>query len=157
MLKFTMPHLDKLSDILTRGASDELRELLSSVYFSKDVLNNKFMWAIANEQLTCAEVLLERGANLSYKMPLGENALMIAAKKGLERSALFLVDHGIPLDEVHPLSGKTALMFAAEAQDGTTGVFHLLVTRGANTELKDQDERTAFDMLHAGTNLSFRP
>lgn len=97
--------------------------------------------AIGEERLDLLELLLEAGADVNGVNEYKDTALMHAAGLGKIQGVLRLLDRGATVDAREQRVGMTALMDAA--QSGHTEVVDLLIARGADPELVDNDGKSA--------------
>ncbi len=97
--------------------------------------------AIGEERLDVLDLLLEMGANVNGVNEYDDTALMHAAGLGHMACVLRLLDRGATIDAREKRIGMTALMEAARS--GHTNVVDLLIARGANSELLDNEGKSA--------------
>ena len=89
------------------------------------------------------ELLLRYGAKVNQTTKTGETALIMSVARQAKPEVIkALVDAGAQLD-VRNDEGMTALMYAADAENLETA--RVLVLAGANVNLKDNDNETAWD------------
>ncbi|KAL5093393.1 hypothetical protein Trisim1_011197 [Trichoderma cf. simile WF8] len=84
-------------------------------------------------------LLLDRGAELDAKDPMGRTPLLHAARSGSEAIVRLLLDRGAELHAKDEM-GRTPLSHAAQSNSKAT--VNLLLDRGAELDAKDQGGRT---------------
>ncbi|MBL8255923.1 MAG: ankyrin repeat domain-containing protein [Pseudoxanthomonas mexicana] len=72
---------------------------------------------------------------LTYKTPEGDSCLHIAAARGNERVANYLIDRGLDVNSVGDM-GSTPLHYAY--MFGTVDVQNLLIRRGARSDVRNE-------------------
>lgn len=97
--------------------------------------------------LACAPILLSAGADVATLGVRGQNALQNAAAYQNLEFVRLLLDQGAPLDP-QCARGYTALMRAAISYDRNPAVVNLLLSRGARTDLKEENGNTALTLAH---------
>ena len=121
----------------------------------------RFLYSIALIFATCqgktevAKHLIQSDAcNVNAQNILGNTALIFAASWGhTEIVKLILQKDRSSIDVQGVEYKKTALMWAC--QSGNAAVIELLIRSGANLDLKDKDNKTAFQLLdERGGDLS---
>ena len=75
-----------------------------------------------------------------YKSPEGDTCLHIAALRGDYRAALLLIDGGVSVNSIGDM-GNTPLHYAAA--EGHKEIFDLLVSRGADKEIRNEFGKVA--------------
>ena len=91
-------------------------------------------------------LLLQFNADPNFKSKSGKTPLMAAANLGFSRGAKVLIQHGAKIEESDN-SGNTALIIAAETEDGL-GVVKRLLKAEADVNAVNEDGNTA---LHAAS------
>jgi len=86
------------------------------------------------------KLLLDNGANISFKENGIWTPLMLACMNGHYDTAKLLLDSGAEIDIKTPL-GETALYYAIE--NGHSDVARLLIEQGADVNVQDKFEKTA--------------
>jgi ankyrin repeat protein len=99
------------------------------------------MWASFNGHTAVARYLLDQGANVNAKDADGRGALMYASSGPFAETVKLLLDRGAQVDLQGTAEGFTALMTAAA--EGQLAVVQLLLARGANPSIRDEDGDTA--------------
>lgn len=108
----------------------------------------KLLEAIMYQEFDKAKDLVRKGVDVDYQDgSYGSTALMLACQFAFVDMARFLVEHNAELD-LQAKNGQTALMAAARASEE---LFDLLISRGADVELKDEHGLTA--LTHAFMGL----
>jgi ankyrin repeat protein len=117
--------LARARELLSRGASREAR--LSADGFP--VLTT----AASAGHLEMVRLLVEQGANVNAKGPVGMTALMLASSSGRTEIVRFLLDHGADFN-AKAFGGQTAMLLAAN--EGRSEVVELLASRGSRIDPK---------------------
>lgn len=94
----------------------------------------------ATGQIDAVKVLLERGADASWRNLVGTSALMRAAKYGHEKVFRLLIAHGADVDAQN-VNGSTSLMRASSY--GNPAIVQELLQVGAKIDQRDRDGGTA--------------
>jgi ankyrin repeat protein len=89
------------------------------------------------------KILLQRGANVEARDPVGETGLLLASSAGHIEIVRLLLDGGAGIDQKSGYTGCTALAYAAVK--GRVEVMKLLLERGADPKMKDYHKQTALD------------
>jgi ankyrin repeat protein len=98
--------------------------------------------ATRSDQTTIIDWLVEKHANINLTNCHNETALLIASRAGFLNSVkLLLTAAKIDLDAQENKYGNTALIFAATS--GNEDVVQLLLEEGADSNLKNHENRTA--------------
>lgn len=96
------------------------------------------LWlAATNRSPTMTEILLEHGADATYRMPHGENAVMAAARAGDAESIRLLLAAGADPNASEAKYGETALIWAAA--ENQADAIRALVAGGADPDRKAKD------------------
>jgi ankyrin repeat protein len=75
-----------------------------------------------------------------YRSPEGDTCLHIAALRGDYRAAVLLIDGGVSVNSIGDM-GNTPLHYAAA--EGHQEIFDLLVSRGADKEIRNEFGKVA--------------
>ncbi|HUS08753.1 MAG TPA: ankyrin repeat domain-containing protein [Bryobacteraceae bacterium] len=84
-------------------------------------------------------LLLEKGADSNIKTKKNETALADAATAGNEETIKLLLDHGAEVN-VQDIRGYSALLYAAGSDTLPVNVVKMLLAKGANPEVRGDDE-----------------
>jgi len=100
------------------------------------------MKAATNGHVEVTKLLIRAGANIEKRPPSGFTSLMWAASDGHTQVCQVLIEARADLEAVS--DGWTSLMFAAS--NNHTGAIRLLLDNGANPDVRNKDNQTAFDI-----------
>ena len=162
-------NVGKLNDLLQRGFDPNTRNekgqpgltvamreqspkvarvLLDQSTLDVNALNlvgeSALMIAAIKGDLTSVKLLLDRGARINQP---GWTALHYAASGPESSTVEWLLDRGAEVDALSP-NGSTPLMMAA--QYGSEASVDLLLARGANMALRNQQDLGAIDFARSG-------
>lgn len=127
--------VSQLSTLLDRGIDPD----------TVDAFNNSLLIIASRENHPdVVELLVTRGARISYRNEAGDSALMLAALRGNEAIALRLLHAGAEVNH----EGWTPLMYAAF--EGHVELVDLLIRAGADVNAKAPNNATA--MMFAARN-----
>lgn len=92
-------------------------------------------WAVRNQHLEIAEILLGRGADRHIRDADGQTPLLWAARNGHEALAESLLKRGVAID-TQDKQGRTAFFWAVE--NSNEGIVKLLMDRTGEKEVKNR-------------------
>ena len=116
----------KFEYVFSDGTASGMTLLLLAVTYGHEVL---------------AEVLLQRGADVSLPSSDGDTALSLAAAYGSEKLVELALQHGAEIDRRGGSTSSTALMVVA--RQGHPSVARQLLGAGANAKIRNVDGKTA--------------
>ncbi|KAJ0398645.1 hypothetical protein P43SY_009940 [Pythium insidiosum] len=134
-------HIDIVRRLLARGAD------LGSKSNNGDAALH---FTASRGWITVASLLLQHGADVETRNENGETALHCAASSGQIEVVRLLLEHHVNI-VAEDNRGDAALHYAAS--HGHTGVVRLLLGYGADTEAKNELEKTAFGVLFEDSKL----
>jgi ankyrin repeat protein len=105
------------------------------------ILNTALARAARSSNVEITKQLLAVGANVDAITVEGKNALHWAALARSESVVAFLLQEGA-IPDIPDLSGCTALFWASSVQPSNEKVVELLLQRGVQTEVQNEDGRT---------------
>ena len=146
-----------LHDAAARGDVETLRTLLDAkcdttyIDASDRAGRAPLMWAAQNGHTDCAQLLLQRGADVRRRSRSKSTAAHIAAGRGCSETLLALLDAGCDVD-ARDFLGMTPAICAA--QGGHTDCVQLLLKHGADISRFDDDKLTAVHYAIASANLN---
>jgi ankyrin repeat protein len=103
----------------------------------------KLMCAAMDNDMITAERLIALGINVNEQDRRGLSPLMYAALNNHPDMISFLLDNGADINMTDKMAGSTALIWAASANN--LGAAQKLIERGADRNIMDQHNMTAFD------------
>lgn len=109
-------------------------EIENDFYIVKDEYNPAFYFTIIGDCFNLIREIEENPQLLNFKDPLKRNLLCIAARNGHATICEYLINKGVPVNEIQH-TGNTALHYAANY--GQLEVVKLLLNYGANTNIKN--------------------
>jgi ankyrin repeat protein len=105
------------------------------------------------DTLDSVKLLLQKGANVNAKDKEGRTALMMAAGWGRADIMRLLLEKGASID-AKDFHGNTALLLLASGSAApTAGATALLLSRGANLEVRNNDGAYPLDSLRFETGI----
>jgi ankyrin repeat protein len=108
---------------------------------------SKLIEAIMYQEFDKAKDLIKNGADINYQdESSGSNALMLACQYNFIDMAKFLIENNADLN-LSDKNGKTALMISAGVSED---LFNLLLSNGADLEMKANDGTTVFTQACMG-------
>ena len=124
-------------------AAASMEDLIS--YWNAQIVPPKFdtplQRAIGNQNASKVKKQLDNGANPNEVNKMGCTTLSLAIWVGHNKIVKILLDHGAEVNQIDPINGTTALMFAA--QDGKHEIARDLLLRGASVNYQAVNGRTA--------------
>lgn len=113
-----------------------------------DFYESAFLRASANGQVATLKLFIDGGADITAVNRMGGTALTVASENGQVQAVRHLLRTDIPVDHVNDL-GWTALHETIVLGQGTNNaitIARLLITNGANPNLKDHSGSDAFKL-----------
>ena len=108
--------------------------------------------AVLHGELGMIHLLVRYGADLDQRNVCGFNALHLAVSSSLQSIApkicKFLLNHGADVNAANPYNGETPLMLAVDHKE--FDLAKLLIERGADATLRNNDGKRALDLLQRG-------
>jgi ankyrin repeat protein len=95
-----------------------------------------------SQEIARLQDLIKNSPDLLNTGTDGVSTLVRAAREGWMKAAALLLDHGVKIDEPR---GKTSAIHAA-ASNGRKAMIELLIARGADLNIVDQQQRTALQI-----------
>lgn len=138
---------------LTRGHEDEV--------FSKSA----FIIAVEQNDTEMMELLLKKGAKISYQKGCDESPLMVASEKNNLDAVLFLIEKGANVNE---RVGEYQTPLINAACYGAVDAIKILIEKGADIEAKSDSktallwtldlglEKTALFLINKGANVNIK-
>ena len=143
----------ELLDAARRGELDKVKQLLDAGadvnYRDEDVIT-PLMFAVTSEHLDIVNELIRRGADITTVDRNGATALHLAAAYGHVDILKKIIDtHLAERDHLNAQDnhGQTALHMAAEG--GMVNSVMLLLQKGADATILDDDGNTAYDLAQS--------
>ncbi|XP_046568341.1 serine/threonine-protein phosphatase 6 regulatory ankyrin repeat subunit B-like isoform X2 [Haliotis rubra] len=129
-----LEHLLTTADLNARGTNGWSPVIVAARFGKSDVFN----------------LLVSKEVDLTLKDDHGNNMLHLACQGG----NMSITEHLLPLFDINSRGqdGRTPVMYAAE--NGVKSVFDLLVSKGADTSLKDDHNNSVFHLACFGGNKS---
>ena len=118
--------------------------------FEKDI-NTSLLNSALNNVVILAEILLDRGADITTKDENGYTALHLAVKNDFKEMVKWLLDRGADIEQITDDSEQTAVHIAAK--NGCMEVLELLLERGGNVNARDKSNKTPLHEAAAGGHL----
>jgi ankyrin repeat protein len=148
---------ESLTEVIDDGS--ELFKLVASFGVkpaSASVVNEEFVYLCRGDRGGNVEEmkrLLEVGANINYQDAKGKTALHRASKAGFIDSAQLLLERGASLT-IQDKKGETALFEAVRSTikdlDKQMKMIRLLIKSGADPQLRNKREESAFSLASSG-------
>lgn len=127
-------------DLATQENGTGIAEFLKQTQLD---LDKQLLTAVQDRNLSKAEVLVSRGANINTKNDDGYTSLHFAVLKNFQSGIDYLIKKGANIDAKDNL-GRTPLHWAA--RDGYLGIVQAITEGGANLDVKDKDNKTPSDL-----------
>ena len=145
-------------ELLAKGAKFTFQSMYPNLFPNRHEPRNYILLqkCASGESAPIVRLLLEQGANveaLEGKRNNGKTPLLLAAQGGHYDSIRALLEYGADINAIY--NKKTALMLAIEGwshlNDGRAAVIELLIDKGINIDMVDEDGDTAL-MISAHRN-----
>ncbi|MFT4313550.1 MAG: ankyrin repeat domain-containing protein [Wolbachia pipientis] len=127
-------------DLATQENGTGIAEFLKQTQLD---LDKQLLTAVQDRNLSKAEVLVSRGANINTKNDDGYTSLHFAVLKNFQSGIDYLIKKGANIDAKDNI-GRTPLHWAA--RDGYLGIVQAITEGGANLDVKDKDNKTPSDL-----------
>ena len=148
----TVTGMTPLMAAARRGNVEAMRLLVGAgagVHATDAAGANALMAAAASGNPDAVGFLLEKGADPNVATKRNRTALAEAASTGSEECVRLLLERGAKVD-VQDERGYTALLYAAGSDAIPRGIVKMLLAKGANPDLKGDDETAAMLAIKRG-------
>ena len=124
--------------------------LIEKQNVNKDIKGNyektPFHYACEKGHLPIVEYLISKGANIEAKDEHGDYVIHFACKGGHLSIVQYLIEKQNVDKDIKGLCDGTPLHYASEW--GETEIVKYLVSKGANKNAKDKDDKTPYDLAY---------
>ncbi|MFP3023238.1 MAG: ankyrin repeat domain-containing protein, partial [Wolbachia sp.] len=127
-------------DLATQENDTSIEEFLKQTQLD---LDKQLLTAVQDCNLSKAEVLVGRGANINTKNDDGYTSLHFAVLKNFQSGIDYLIKKGANIDAKDNI-GRAPLHWAA--RDGYLSIVQTITEGGANLDVKDKDNKTPSDL-----------
>lgn len=127
-------------DLATQENDTGIAEFLKQTQLD---LDKQLLTAVQDRNLSKAEVLVSRGANINTKNDDGYTSLHFAVLKNFQSGIDYLIKKGANIDAKDNI-GRAPLHWAA--RDGYLDIVQTITEGGANLDVKDKDNKTPSDL-----------
>ncbi len=127
-------------DLATQENDTGIAEFLKQTQLD---LDKQLLTAVQDCNLSKAEVLVSRGANINTKNDDGYTSLHFAVLKNFRSGIDYLIKEGANIDAKDNI-GRAPLHWAT--RDGYLGIVQAITEGGANLDVKDKDNKTPSDL-----------
>ncbi|WP_264336588.1 ankyrin repeat domain-containing protein [Wolbachia endosymbiont (group B) of Chorthippus brunneus] len=127
-------------DLATQENDTGIAEFLKQTQLD---LDKQLLTAVQDCNLSKAEVLVSRGANINTKNDDGYTSLHLAVLKNFRSGIDYLIKEGANIDDKDNI-GRAPLHWAA--RDGYLDIVQAITEGGANLDVKDKDNKTPSDL-----------
>ncbi|MCH9762879.1 MAG: ankyrin repeat domain-containing protein [Gammaproteobacteria bacterium] len=114
-------------------------------------INKIFLKSVLGGHNRCIDLLLNKGANVNFVLPMGENALTWAISRGHMETCRLLIEKNINVNKKTSIAHTTPLMCAARS--GKLEIIQALVDAGAKLDDQNKLGQTAL-MIATGVGES---
>ncbi|WP_264336995.1 ankyrin repeat domain-containing protein [Wolbachia endosymbiont (group B) of Chorthippus brunneus] len=127
-------------DLAVQGNETSVVEFLKQTQLD---LDKQLLTAVQDCNISKAEVLVSRGANINTKNDDGYTSLHLAVLKNFRSGIDYLIKEGANIDDKDNI-GRAPLHWAA--RDGYLDIVQAITEGGANLDVKDKDNKTPSDL-----------